>query len=522
MPMTVRGCSVSTMPHGRVEHISREGGDRRDGGLERIAAEQVARRDAEELARLPALEVVGTSTRRPGVARRGPRAPRRAVGSTSDERRERSARAADGDHGVPEARVLLETVGEARLGAVDPLDRRPHQRPDRPTARSRRRACHATPRRAGKGSVRRSAIGASVASRYADLMARMRVALPSSTLVVGDLDGNVDAHPRRARRRPRRTGADLVVFPELGDHRVSARGPRAEARIRRRQPRRARQGRRPHRTMRRGRGVRRRRPRPPQRRGGVRERRGRSASIASVCCPTTRCSTSSATSYRETSRSSSTSIAGISGGRVDLRGRVEPDRADRRHRRPVAPRSSSTSTPHRTTPARSRRRERMLATRAADASCAIVYVNQVGGQDELVFDGASLVFDADGVADHPGAAVRRRGVRHRRRASTRVPQAHARSPRLAEGHALPKVALSQDPSLATRCAADRAGARPARPRSTTALVLRHARLRPQERVHRRRDRSVGRHRLVARRVHRRRRARPRTRARRVHALALFE
>jgi NAD+ synthase (glutamine-hydrolysing) len=41
-------------------------------------------------------------------------------------------------------------------------------------------------------------------------------------------------------------------------------------------------------------------------------------------------------------------------------------------------------------------RERMLATRAADASCHLVYVNQVGGQDELVFDGASLVLDAAG------------------------------------------------------------------------------------------------------------------------------
>ncbi|HEX8771459.1 MAG TPA: NAD+ synthase, partial [Acidimicrobiales bacterium] len=41
-------------------------------------------------------------------------------------------------------------------------------------------------------------------------------------------------------------------------------------------------------------------------------------------------------------------------------------------------------------------RERMLATRASDASCALVYVNMVGGQDELVFDGASLVVDADG------------------------------------------------------------------------------------------------------------------------------
>jgi NAD+ synthase (glutamine-hydrolysing) len=41
-------------------------------------------------------------------------------------------------------------------------------------------------------------------------------------------------------------------------------------------------------------------------------------------------------------------------------------------------------------------RERMLATRASDASCALAYVNQVGGQDELIFDGASMVFDTDG------------------------------------------------------------------------------------------------------------------------------
>jgi NAD+ synthase (glutamine-hydrolysing) len=38
----------------------------------------------------------------------------------------------------------------------------------------------------------------------------------------------------------------------------------------------------------------------------------------------------------------------------------------------------------------------MLATRAADASCVLAYVNQVGGQDELVFDGASMVVDAEG------------------------------------------------------------------------------------------------------------------------------
>jgi NAD+ synthase (glutamine-hydrolysing) len=41
-------------------------------------------------------------------------------------------------------------------------------------------------------------------------------------------------------------------------------------------------------------------------------------------------------------------------------------------------------------------RETMLATRAADASVPIVYTNLVGGQDELVFDGGSLVFDEQG------------------------------------------------------------------------------------------------------------------------------
>ncbi len=47
---------------------------------------------------------------------------------------------------------------------------------------------------------------------------------------------------------------------------------------------------------------------------------------------------------------------------------------------------------------RHRREERlaMLGERVAEAGCAIAYVNQVGGQDELVFDGASLVVAADG------------------------------------------------------------------------------------------------------------------------------
>jgi len=45
---------------------------------------------------------------------------------------------------------------------------------------------------------------------------------------------------------------------------------------------------------------------------------------------------------------------------------------------------------------RVREREMMLSTRAIDAGVPIVYLNLVGGQDELVFDGASMVIDERG------------------------------------------------------------------------------------------------------------------------------
>jgi len=51
-------------------------------------------------------------------------------------------------------------------------------------------------------------------------------------------------------------------------------------------------------------------------------------------------------------------------------------------------------------------RERMVATRASDHGVAIAYVNQVGGQDELVFDGNSLVFGPDGEVIARGASMR--------------------------------------------------------------------------------------------------------------------
>jgi len=41
-------------------------------------------------------------------------------------------------------------------------------------------------------------------------------------------------------------------------------------------------------------------------------------------------------------------------------------------------------------------RQRMLSTRASDSIVIVCYCNLVGGQDELVFDGASMIFDQEG------------------------------------------------------------------------------------------------------------------------------
>ncbi len=86
---------------------------------------------------------------------------------------------------------------------------------------------------------------------------------------------------------------------------------------------------------------------------------------------------------------------------------------------------------------KSRQREQMLATRARDHQVIVTYTNMIGGQDELVFDGNSVILDQTGeviaranafeedflVADLNGQAVGRgRLVQARRRGATgRVP-----------------------------------------------------------------------------------------------------
>jgi NAD+ synthase (glutamine-hydrolysing) len=82
-------------------------------------------------------------------------------------------------------------------------------------------------------------------------------------------------------------------------------------------------------------------------------------------------------------------------------------------------------------------RERMLATRAADNVVCLAFCNMVGGQDELVFDGGSVVFDERGelvarstqfaedllVADLDLAAVFRQQLHDPRRRKERARQA---------------------------------------------------------------------------------------------------
>ncbi len=66
-------------------------------------------------------------------------------------------------------------------------------------------------------------------------------------------------------------------------------------------------------------------------------------------------------------------------------------------------------------------RRDMIRQHAARHRVPFLYLNQVGGNDELIFDGHSLGFDADGAHDPAGRRLRR-GVCRRRRAGSAGPQ----------------------------------------------------------------------------------------------------
>ncbi|MBI3953807.1 MAG: NAD+ synthase, partial [Chloroflexi bacterium] len=97
-------------------------------------------------------------------------------------------------------------------------------------------------------------------------------------------------------------------------------------------------------------------------------------------------------------------------------------------------------------------REHMVGTRAHDNGAFVCYVNQVGGQDELVFDGASVIFN------HKGEAIARApqfqeellvadlavedAFRHR----LRDPRRRKEQPGLAAAGTAPLVTVGQSPA----------------------------------------------------------------------------
>ena len=174
-----------------------------------------------------------------------------------------------------------------------------------------------------------------------------------------------------------------------------------------------------------------------------------------------------------------------------------------------------------------REREEMFQQRARDTSSFVAFVNAVGGQDELVFDGHSCVLDDEGevLARAPGfeeallvvdvdptAAIGRRLSETRRRALAREQD---RPPTVVE-LALTVPGTGRTPAnggvapLSRRPRADAPRARARAPR-----------LRGQERLLGDRRRSLRRDRLGADRGARRRGARRRPRPRRLDAVPLL-
>ncbi len=196
-----------------------------------------------------------------------------------------------------------------------------------------------------------------------------------------------------------------------------------------------------------------------------------SPATPSTTCPTTGSSTSPATSCPAPSPASCACTASTSRW---------PSARTSGRRAARSPRSvmpgpgcwwSSTDRPTRctrTTPA-----WRSPPRRAVEADAVLAYVNMVGGQDELVFDGDSLVVGADGQPHRPGTAVRRAPPRARPRPAGGQRQPHHGDQRRAAG-----PVSGQGPR------ADRAPAR-RRGRDVRRAGRGPARLRAQERVPRR-------------------------------------
>ena len=145
----------------------------------------------------------------------------------------------------------------------------------------------------------------------------------------------------------------------------------------------------------------------------------------------------------------------------------------------------------------------MLRVRARDNSCFVALCNAVGGQDELIFDGHSVVIDDEGEVRRARAELRGGAARRRPRPGRRGrPPAAGRAPPLAGARPRHRSRPRRSSCAAPR---EQAAPRPERSRrcSTTssrcacALELGLRDYVTQERLRRRRDRALRRHRLGA-------------------------
>ena len=146
----------------------------------------------------------------------------------------------------------------------------------------------------------------------------------------------------------------------------------------------------------------------------------------------------------------------------------------------------------------------MLRVRARDNSCFVALCNMVGGQDELIFDGSSVVFDDEG--ELVARARELRGGAARRRSRPGDARSGAGSATSAGGRSRATAREAPAPvelELAAAEAPDRPpppdpGDAARRSRADAARArARPPRLRRQERLRRRRDRALRRDRLGA-------------------------
>ena len=222
----------------------------------------------------------------------------------------------------------------------------------------------------------------------------LKIALAQLNPVVGDLAGNA-AKLRKARARGRRRGRRSRRLPRAVHHRLSPRGPRAQAGIRRRRTARRRGA---------GGGDRRRRARRDRRHHLGRGRQALQLDRAARRRPHPgRAPQGRPAQLRRVRREARVRRQGPMPGPVSFRGvRIGVPICEDIWKEEVCECLQETGSEMLVSPNGSPfdwpkpdQRMNVAVARVTETGLPLLYLNQVGGQDELVFDGASFVLNAD-------------------------------------------------------------------------------------------------------------------------------